>query len=206
MRQALANCGWILALLAPSLLSTELGVQAQQQSTSCDSQTWEITADGPSSPGEITAALIEAAACNGTNVVSVKWIGSMETNAPFSVQAGVELRIEGEGTVFDEALLDSPYSSAAHSAGAATAIDAGSGSDLASSASDSSSGSGSSNNSSRGSGSAEPSVISSNGTTSLFVVEVGGALHLSNMTLTGAWGGEQGGGGCLLYTSPSPRD
>lgn len=201
MRQALTNCGWILALLAPSLLPTELGAQAQQPSTSCDSGTWELTADGPSSPDEIAAALAEAAACNGTNVVSVEWAGSMEVNGPFSVQAGVELRISGAGTVFDQAILDSSYSSAAPSAAAAsaTAMDAGAGSDLTATASDSGSGSGSTNKS-FSSGSAEASVISSsNGSTSLFVVEVGGALHLSNMTLTGAWGGENGGG--AVYTS-----
>ncbi|CAN0067636.1 unnamed protein product, partial [Laminaria digitata] len=188
MRQGLTNCGWILAcLVAASLLSTELGVQAQQEA--CDSQTWELTADGPFSPDEITSALAEAAACNGTNVVSVKWVGSMEAKGPFSVQAGVELRIVGEGTVFDEAILESPYDSS---------VDAGAGSDLA--VASTSSNSNSDSSSSTGSGSAEPSVISSsNGTTSLFVIEVGGALHLSNMTLTGAWGGEQGGG--AVHTS-----
>lgn len=196
MRQALTNCGWIVALLAPSLLSTELGVQAQQQSTSCDSQTWELTADAPSSPNEIAASLAEAAACNGTTVVSVKWVGLMEVNGPFSVQAGVDLRISGEGTVFDEAILESPYSPADPSA-AATALDAGAGSDLTATASDS--GTGTSNTSNSSGGSAEPSVISSSNGTSLFVVEAGGALHLSNMTLTGASGGEQGGG--AVYTS-----
>ena len=205
MRQALTaatNCGWTLvfALAASALLSTELGAQAQESTgSSCDSQTWELTADGPFAPGNITAALAEAAACNGTSVVSVEWTGSIASDERFLVQAGVELRIVGDGYSFDNTEIDlllSPYddsswaSPATMNTTATAAMDAAvSGNALAGSASSSSS-----------SVSSEQSVLSSsNGSTSLFVVEVGGALHLSNMTLTGAWGGDQGGG--AVYTS-----
>ncbi|CAN0265527.1 unnamed protein product, partial [Pylaiella littoralis] len=159
-----------------------------QASPTCS---WELTATGNSSgPSEIRSALVEARQCadtdsnNITVVVSVHWEGSIHTEEPFVVPSGVELWITGDGwfsfyeetnrSSRDNGREDQEVDAELEAAIAAAATAVAEGQQL------------------------EPSVISSsNGTYSLFVVEPGGALHLSKIALAGAWVGTDGGGAVL---------
>lgn len=157
--------------------------QLQQEDTQTPAcpDTWTLAAVAGNSD-EIASALAEAGACAAANgnstaaVVSVHWAGNIQTSAAFKVPRGVELRVVGDGWFSaygdgGEALeADGELETAISDAAAAAA--AAEGGELL-----------------------EPSVISSStGNTSLFVVESGGALRLSKITLSGAWGGADGGG------------
>eukprot|EP00752_Nemacystus_decipiens_P008583 g7664.t1 len=152
--------------------------------------TWELSvaAGGSSGPSEVTSALAEAGACaaaagdsNDTAaVVSVRWAGSFQTPEPFLVPGGVELRVAGDGWF-------SSYVDSSDGNDDVMTLDA----ELAEALSDAAD---------AAMEAEEPSVIgSSSGNTSLFVVEAGGSLSLSRITLSGAWGGADGGG--AVYSS-----
>lgn len=154
--------------------------QEAGSSTTCPDLRELTVEEGDSSDAgvlDVFSALIEAGQCaannDTTSTVRVDWAGSVQTTQPFSVPAGVELRVDGRRPWYstylashdtdDDALeLDDELESVIADAAAATA-DPEEGKDVT------------------------PSEISSvNGTAGLFVVEDGGSLHLSNLTLSGA--------------------
>ena len=156
--------------------------------------TWELSvaAGGSSGPSEISSALAEAGACAAgasenddiNNAVVVSLAGSIQTLEPFLVPSGVELRVVGGGWF-------SSYNDSTAAAGndAVMELDA----ELVEAISDAAAAGAEDEP-------LEPSVItSSSGNTSLFVVEAGGALRLSKITLSGASGGSDGGG--AVYSS-----
>lgn len=191
------SCFIILAGQATQLELRERQLQQEDeaQPAACPG-TWElvVAAGGNSSgPSEITSALAEAGGCaaeasdvtkNSTGVVvSVRWAGSIQTSEPFLVPSGVELRVVGGGwsSTYSETNGDDD-----NGGGEVLEADA----ELAAAIADTADAA-----EGEGGGPLDPSVISSSsGNTSLFVVEAGGALRLSNITLSGAWGGTDGGG------------
>lgn len=158
-----------------------------QDGASCPG-TWELEAAAGSSSSdtsEIESALAEAGVCvvaDGISaaVVSVRWAGRIQTSQPFLVPTGVELRVLGDGWF-------SSYDDTNDGDGDGEEIleaDA----EIEEAISDAAAVEGEAEV-------LEPSEISSGtGNSSLFVVEAGGALHLSKITLSGAWGGADGGG------------
>ncbi|CAN0240311.1 unnamed protein product [Pylaiella littoralis] len=163
-------------------------LQENETSTSCSS-TWELTASSSSSgPSEIRSALAEAGECaiivgdvNDTtpSVVSVRWEGSIQTEEPFVVPSGVELRVVGDGWFSSYEDITNSSSDNGEDIQEADA-------ELEAAIADAAA---------AGGQNGEPSAISSSvGNTSLFVVEAGGALRLSKIALSGAWGGVDGGG------------
>lgn len=162
----------------------------QEDETPCpDDGTWEVTAAAGSSssdgPSEIRAVLARAGECMadpdfGGNanfaaaVVAVRWEGSIQTSEPFLVPGGVELRVVGDGWYDDDTGGGDNDDTAVPEAdeeleAAVSAADV-------------------------GVGDQDPSVMSSSNRSSLFVVQPGGALRLSKISLSGAWGGADGGG------------
>ncbi|CAM9678213.1 unnamed protein product [Pylaiella littoralis] len=152
---------------------------------------WEITATGDSSPHEIRSALVEASDCAEADsnitpvVVSVRWQGSIRTEEPFVVPSGVELRIAGDGWFSSYQHDGITNSSKSDNGEELHDADAELGAAIATAA----------NSVAAEDQQLEPSAISSSdNTTGLFVVEAGGALRLSKIALSGAWGGADGGG------------
>lgn len=171
--------------------------QDAQSQPACPDK-WELavaagTSSSSSGPSEISSALAEAGACaaaanananNNTLLVSVRWAGSIQTSLPFLVPSGVELRVLGDGWVSS---YDDTNSGGGGGGDEAPEADG----ELAAAISDAAA--------AAGAAPLEPSVISSgSGNSSLFVVEAGGTLRLSKITLSGAWGGADGGG--AVYT------
>ncbi|CAN0395186.1 unnamed protein product, partial [Ectocarpus sp. 12 AP-2014] len=179
-------CGIII--FAASNVLREVGAHGQrrrlQQSSlsSCGADTSEliVVAGESSGPDDVTAALLEAGVCATTAansssvVITVHWNSSgVQTSEPFLVPRGVELRVIGNGWYnqsSDSSAQDLDLDDELETAIASTAAAA-------------------------GWEDSEPSVISSSGGGGggLFVVQAGGALHLSDVVLSGAWGGEDGG-------------
>lgn len=169
----------------------------QADGTPCpDGGTWEVTAAAGSSssdgPSEVREALAQARECMGdpdfggdadsaAAVVSVRWEGSIQTSEPFLVPGGVELRVVGGGW-YDDAGggggdgdddEDPAVPEADEELEAAISAAETEGGDQ------------------------ELSAMSSSNRSSLFVVQRGGALRLSKISLSGAWGGADGGGAVL---------
>ncbi|CAN0157756.1 unnamed protein product, partial [Hapterophycus canaliculatus] len=161
----------------------------QADSTPCP-EVRELTVEEGSSSGpgvlNVSLALAEAGQCAADNdtasaVVHVDWAGSVETTEPFVVPAGVVLRVDGRRPWYSAYLesqetgggfeLDDELESAIADAAVAAAVADPEGADGPSSA-----------------------ISSVNGTAGLFVVRPGGSLHLSDLVMSGASGGDVGGG------------
>lgn len=167
--------------------------QLQAQPPGCP-DTWELAvgAGDSSGPSEVSSALAEAGDCaaaavdTASLVVTVQWAGSIQTSQPFLVPSGVELRVVGDGWL-------SSYNQTSDDDGSGDEVPEADAELLA--AISNATANAAAESEQHDAAVFEPSVVgSASGNTSLFVVEAGGALRLSGITLSGAWGGADGGG------------
>lgn len=153
----------------------------------------ELTVEEGDSSGpsllDVASALVDAGECaannNITSTVHVDWAGSVQTTQPFFVRAGVELRVDGRRPWY-AAYLESQSTGGSSSDGNFFELDdelEAAIAEAAAAAYDPEA-------------EDEPysAIGSVNSSAGLFVVNAGGSLRLSNLTLAGASGGSQGGG------------